>query len=446
MKKDRAELLDVLKDNLQYIAADENKTEEIKEELKKYSIPRFRMERILNDPSLLDDADVRELALLSEQVYLKTGKHELNTDEWFTKTEMKEARQFDYMLYNSITDVEFPLELENVNIVGNGVFVATISVGIIAKLLDNGLLNYNFDIQRQASFKKMAGGTSIRKATIHKKNVREIKDLLLKGQLINTTLAFNAATQTSDTFEELTYDAKRNILTINEGTRLDVLDGYHRCLASQQAFRENPELDFKFIVIISNYTTREAQQYQAQLAKATPIPKTRVQELEANRLSDTVIQHLKAESELRDRISSTHSVNTSIGQLVSYRVLSDAIDREFKMKTKLDTYDVSEYLTKFFDYLFGYYHDELNANGKNNNNLMAQNRMFAGYIGLAAEMKKNNIDPKTVKVILDNIDFSKDNPDWIELGLLDNNKKITRTVDEKKLSRYFKNQIGITAK
>lgn len=437
MKKDRAELLEVINKNIHHISNHENWVKEIKEELSKYRISEGRVEKVLSNPEVLNN-DLRELALFTEQFYVKTGLQELNIDDWFTKSEMKESRQFDFILENNLEDIEFPLEIKNVNIVGNGVFVGSLDVKTVAKLMKSQLLNYNFEIQRQATQIKRQDHF-ILTPTINKKNVKEMKNLLLKGELIHTTLAFNAATQTSDSGEELVYNSKTNSLTITEGTRLDILDGFHRCLASRQAFESNPELDFRFIVIFSNYTTKQAQQYQAQLAKATPIPKARVQELEANRLSDTVVQMLKSESELKGRVSSSKGkMNITAGDLVSYSVLSEAIDREFNMKVKLDTYEVAEYLIKYFEYLFGYYPEEFTTNTINNDSLMTYNKMFAGYISLAAQMQKEKVELKELKSILDKIDFDRNNKLWLELGITNSEGKIVGKTDEKKISKYFK--------
>lgn len=438
MAKNRAGLLELIKDNIHHVSNNKKTVSDIKDELSKYRITTGRIQKILSNPELLGD-DLRELALFTEQIYLKTGIKELNPDDLFTKAEMDEARQFDFILENDLDSIEFPLEIDNVNIVGNGVFVASLNIETVAKLMKSQMLNYNFEIQRQATQIKRQDNF-ILTPTINKKNVREMKDLLLKGELIHTTLAFNAATQTSESGEELVYNSKKNTLTITEGTRLDILDGYHRCLASQQAYEVNPDLDFRFIVILSNYTTKQAQQYQAQLAKATPIPKARVQELEANRLSDTVVQILKAESELKGRVSSSKGkMNITAGELVSYSVLSESIDREFDMKVKLDTYDVAGYLTTFFEYLFGNYPNEFgDYKDRDKNSLMSYNKMFAGYIALAARMKNENIEITNLKSILDRINFDRNNETWKDLGVVDTKGKIAGSLDEKKLGRFFK--------
>jgi len=438
MVENRAELQEMIQENIKLISDDKQSIKEIKEELAKYRIGGGRVEDYLSDPEVLEDADIRELALLTEQMYMKTGLQGFNPTEWFTDNEMKEARQFDYMFVHGEEEVVFPLEIENVIHIGNNLYVASLDIQIIAKLMKSKKLNYNYEIQRQAT-RIVRKDKMMYKPTIYKKNVKEIKELLMKDQLIHTTLAFNAATQTSDNGEELSYNGKKNVLTINDGTRLDILDGYHRCLASQQAYAENPDLNFKFVVMISNYSTRQAQMYQSQLAKSTPIPAARIQELEKNRLSDTVVQILKSESELRDRVSSTGSkMNITAGELVSYRVLSDAIDREFPMKTILDARNVGKYLTTFFEYLIGLYPEEFLSSRKQSESLMAYNRLFAGYIGLASEMQKQNIEIDKLNLILDKVDFKKENPLWRELEIVTLDGKINNHIDESKISKYFK--------
>lgn len=442
MKNNRMELLDKIENRITFISDNKNASNEVKEELAKYRIYEGRVEEYFSDTAdVLEDADIREVALLTEQIYLKTGDQELNPENWFTEFEMKEARQFDFLIEHDEDEITFPLTIENAVHVANDVYSVAMDVKTMAQLVRSKKLNYNTEIQRQPTRVKRKDQI-ILKPTVIKKNVKEIKDLLLKGQLVPTTLAFNAATSTSDTGEELTFDSKKRTLTINEGTRLDILDGYHRSLATEQAYSENPDLDFNFIVLITNYTTRQAQQYQAQLAKATPLATSRVKELEANSLSDTVVGILKSDSELRNRISSSSiKMNQSVGELVSYRVLADSIDREFPMKTKIDAREVGEYLTDFFDYLIGSFPETFIEFEDYDTSIMAYNKLFAGYVALAAEMKKLNMKPKEVKTILSNIDFNKSNPEWKKLNILNEDGKVNRKIKESDIGKYFKTLI-----
>jgi len=434
MLKEKEDLIEEIKGNL-HLITNKKSIEKMKEEMKGYGISEGQVERIIIHPDKLMDSDMREVALFTEAIYKHSGAEgkSLDPTEWFTEAEMKEAYQYNGL---SIQDREnFPVTLDNVSIVGNGVYSTAVSVKQIASWLESDSLYYNFDIQRQPDL-KMRRNEVIRSPKIHKKNVEEMKKLLLSGELIVTTLAFNAAPQTSDGDEELTYSARDNTLTINRGTRLDILDGFHRCLASKSALMENPELDFNFNVLISNYTTRQAQQYQAQLAKATPIEKARIKQLESNRYADTVVKQLVADSELKGKVSSSNMVNRRAGQLVSYSVLSDAIDREFDIKARVQTVEISKYLSEFFDHLIGYNIDKFDFNNKNS--IMWHNKMFIGYIALAGRMYKEGIPAHHVTAILNQVNFSKDNYIWKDLGYLDENGNVSKKNVDKKIADYFR--------
>lgn len=429
-------LIEKIKEHIRYISDDKNAIIEIKEQLENNGITGGRIESIMNNVDLLTDADNREVMLLSEQFYVKSSIQALNPTEWFTEHEIKNARQYDKRLMMedmSNDDVIF----DNVIIVGNGLYSTIIKPSMISYLFETQVLGYDEDIQRQAKLEKREDSI-IRKPTVYKKNVKEIKNLLLKNSLKPTTLAFNATVGSSDDGEELYYDSDRRELTVKKGVILNVLDGYHRCLASAQAHVMNPELDFNFMLMISNWTMSEARQLQAQLAKATPFPKSRVEEFEANLLADTVVQHLKINSELKDRIASTGRPSNSSGELVNYSILTKAIDREFPMKFRRDTKEVAEYLTDFFDCLIAEYEDEFLNSKNKEDSLMNYNKMFVGYVALAARMKKENIEIEEMRFILDSIDFSRSNPLWKELGVLNSGGIIGSKLDEKEIANYFK--------
>jgi hypothetical protein len=281
--------------------------------------------------------------------------------------------------------------------------------------------------------------------TLVMSNVKEISQHLLEGTLVPTVLVWNAAVRSSSTGTELVYNSNTMELTIERDTLLFIVDGWHRCKASQNALQINPDLNFNFGVLITNYSTKKAQQYQAQLAKATPISKVRIQELEANRLSDTVVQQLKDESDLKGRISQTnriHSLNPD-KELVSYNVLSDTIDEEFTMETRADAADVADFLTEYFNMLIGEINNQENDRSKN---LIAENSMFVGYIVLARRMFEEDMKPRDVRKIIKDINFDKSNPLWRELGILDEKLNLTETNKARKAIRDYFNDLDINVK
>lgn len=436
----RQEIKKVITENGKLVFQNSKFKREIQEHLIKYGISNGKIERVLSSPESIEDMDMRELLLILEQFYVKTGNISFDPSNWFQEVEIKRARQYHASM--SKDDVlELPLTINNVMRVQSNVFQTIISVKDIAEWMRDELLSYNYDIQRQPK-RKGKKDNIIFRPTVYQKNVKEIKDLLSKGQLMVSTLVFNAGVGTSDVDEELTYDSSNSSLTINRGTIIDILDGFHRCLASVKAYNENPEIEFNFILELTNYTTREAQQRQAQHAKATPIPKTRIIEMEANRYADTVVQMLRSDSELRGRITSSTQITRSQGDLVSYNVLSNAIDREFKMSSRVEAREVAKYLSSFFEYLIGENYDEFSDENDAKESLMSYNKVFSGYIALASSMKDLGIPESNVNKILKEVDFSRENPLWRNLGVLDSDFLIAKKTDYIKMSDYFKSIVN----
>lgn len=431
-------LIEEITDKLPRVLNNKKAVEEFKDHLASYGITGGQVEGIFTNPEILYEMDEREVLLFSEQVYQKTGVEILNPENWYTKNEIKTARTYDKRIEIEQVDIDMDIEFENVTMIDDKVYTTTIDIGKISELFDSQALYYDFNIQRQSKKKGIN-----RVATVYKKNVREIKDKILKRKLKPTTLVFNATVGTSDSDEELFYDHTTRTLRVNPGVRLAILDGYHRCLAGIAAHKSNPNLKFSYILQITNYTTREAQEFQADHAKATPIPKTRIEMFEASRHADAVTQALMSDSELKDRIAEQHMITPTAGELVSYNVLTNAIEREFPMEFRRDIEPVAEFLSKFFDELIAEYADKFVYNSKDKSSLMNYNKMFAGYVALAGKMYKENIDISKLKDILDTVDFSRDNIEWKNLGIINSDGEVSKLVDEKKIAKHFKNLIRI---
>jgi hypothetical protein len=324
--------------------------------------------------------------------------------------------------------------------------MATVDIQTIDKLLGNGLLDYNYDLQREATYRRVKNEIK-KEPTLVMSNVKEISQHLLEGTLVPTVLVWNAAVRSSETGTELTYNSNTLELTIEKGSDLFIVDGWHRCKASQNALQINPDLHFNFAVLITNYSTKKAQQYQAQLAKATPISKVRIQELEANRFSDTVVQQLKEESDLKGRISSTNRIHSLNKELVTYNNISDTIDEQFKMESRADAADVGDYLTEYFNILIGTYPDEFinHIEETRKTSLINDNNMFIGYIVLARRMFEANLRAREIRKYIKNIDFSRNNKEWQQYNILDDKGNLTETNKLRKaIKKYFENiDIGV---
>ncbi len=441
MLKDRKELEQYLVENIQKIKRKRSVVNDIKLELaKKHDILAGDIQEWLNNPEeKLPELDIRELYLFTEQLYLKTGNIEnLSPDIYFTEIEKDMARKYTASLYRE--KIDFPITLPNARVEGDGVFSVRIDIHTINELVENQLLIYDYEIQREAVLEKGKDGSIRKRPKLVKKNVEEIEEHLLNGTLAKTTppLVWNALIRSSDSGNELEFNPITQELTINKGCELAIGDGFHRITAIRNALLKNKDIEHDFIVIISNFSKKKFRSEQAQVAKATPISTIRVQEWESKRYADTVVQQLKLESDLKDRISQTNRIKTIANELVSYNVMADTIDEEFIMNTRADAADVGDYLVEFFNMLIGTYQDEFinNLDETRKKSLMVDNNFFIGYIVLARRMFESKMNPKDIRKIMRKIDFSRNNPLWVDLKIVDSEGRIER--DTIKLRRNIK--------
>jgi hypothetical protein len=432
MKKDRAELENKLIGILTKNKHDKEFVNTIKNNLKDV-IDAGSIIKIINDAdNEIPETDTRILVRFTEEISVLTGG-EIFVSDYFTKTEIKKAKT-----YSPREEIEenivLPITLNNVLKIDDENYITTLDIKFIKKMFH--LLRYNFDTQREAKIVKRQGSIE-KEARLNMTSVREISERLLHGTLSPTTISLNLLAGTSDVGDEGVYDAKKQQLSITEGTFIDILDGFHRLSGTMNALDVNPELDFKFQVAIKNYNLAQAQKHLAEISKVNVISRIHIEALESSRYSDTVVKQLQRESDLKGRISQTERVITINNELVSYNVLADTIEEEFKMETKKDAMEVGEYLTSFFDYLLGTYPDEFinNLAETRSKSIINQNNTFAGYIVLARRMREEGIKLTQLEDILNKVNFSRENKQWDELNIL-NDGRVTNKA-RKKIKEFF---------
>lgn len=401
------------------VKLDKTKVKKIKKGMKEYSFTPGEIQSYFSDTeNKLPEVDIRALALLTEELYINTLDDLIKPSLFFTDAEMKKARTFDNSLIKEFEEIEFPIELNKVNMIDSENYYTVWDIKFIKRLMDNQLLRYNFDTQREHT--KIKRKDSFQKGiNLNNKAVKEIEEKALNGELEVTTITINALVGTADDGEELEYHANKMNLYVKEGTFLDIVDGFHRITGTLNALEKNPDLNQVFLVSIKNFNIKRAQRHLAQISKINPINKTHITALEESRKADKVVRQLKEESDLKGKVSQTHQLHSD--ELVTYNTLADTIEEEFNLKTNIDATKTGDYLVKFFDYLIGSYPNEFIDNFKKvrYESLINENTMFAGYIVLANRMKKSDIDFKYITDIVDNIDFSKSNPEWVEKGVID---------------------------
>lgn len=361
----------------------------------------FDSNRILegNTQSLIDNpkknlpkSDWRVNVLLGQKVSRELQDKNVHPNNFYTEIELKKATQYSGLLLES-EDIKLPITLENASKVGYRSYSTTIDVKTLAHM-SSSLLNYNFDIQRE-SVRRIVGNKTIREATLVMDNVLEMKEHLKQGTLMNTMIVINASIGTSDSGRELYFDENKKTITIDKGTVLDIVDGYHRCKASELALNENPKIEFNFMVLLLNYTDEEASKYQGQLAKATPISKIKERQLSSKSDADQIVNRLMNETDLRDKIVAKSRLSLRNREIATFGKLSDAIQESFNFDRSIDSHLVFDYLEKVFNMLIAdnekYFNQDLNISKKET--IVVREEVILNIVHLAGQMYLKNINP-----------------------------------------------------
>lgn len=348
--KTRELLVEEIKAKIPLIVQNDVFLDEISIQLNRHNINIGNILEMINDVDVLSEANLFELLLLGEQFNLKLEEYNCNwLEEWLNPSEIKELRL--YIRESPYEDIiTLPYSFENVIKTGHNEFTVVIPNAIIGKLWMSGITMYNPNIQRQAKKKKLKNEI-IEVMNLNPKSLREIEKQTLNGDLITSTLRYNAKVGTGNEGLELFYDEKEKTLTLLEGTILDVLDGAHRTFSIYNAYMKKTELEGNMIVIISNMTEAQCKRVQVDMAKANPIPKPRLQELAKDKLSDEVVIELKVEGELKGRITSNSNIKYSYGEVVTFSELSNAINNSFELESRIEVVKIAKVINEYMMYL-----------------------------------------------------------------------------------------------
>ncbi|MGF9908764.1 DNA sulfur modification protein DndB [Brevibacillus porteri] len=422
---------------------------DLKNEMTEHGINIKDTQFIVSKKTPLSKLSISVLCLLSSKLYKVTELEAANPENYFSTQEIKQCQTFEISVNeNKIT---LPHTFNNVTFVRDANYSSTITAQEIKKLMDSNLLTYNFETQREARVERDNDDQIVLKPKTNPKSVSEIAELLKTGDLETTTITINALTNTSDSGEEFVYDHKSKSLTTTKGTQLNILDGYHRISGILKALQEDETLDTVFDLKLLNYSTRRAIKYFNQINKVNPISESRLKETNITSLATVTFEELKDKCEfLNGKISSSEKIFTSADQLVSSKVLIDAIDEHFNPSNRIEALQVGQYLAKFFDSLFMSYPDAFvsDINSVRKASIINANYMFDGYVLFAKNVQEQGISSHKIKNILDQVNFSRENELWKRLGILDevgniatNPKRKIRTFMSELVSNEVKSNV-----
>ncbi|QSF43472.1 DNA sulfur modification protein DndB [Paenibacillus tianjinensis] len=436
MKKDRERLELLIADSITEIKVDRKKVLKVNNLLSELGVPFGTFDEISKGDKQLSTVDSSLLCALSETLYEVSGNTNLKSDQWFTNKEISYAKK-ELSNNNETNRIILPIALENVEIVNIDNYITKIKMVDLVQWFHSQLIIYDFETQRSAKFKTGKNGV-VPVPDINLKSVKDIADNMLNGTYLEDMITLNIY---SDETEAVEYNPKTRILTINEQAAISILDGFHRLQGGVRACATNPELEQMMILSIRSYDTDTAKKYFGQINTINVVKKERLKELKSQEFSDLVVRDLQQKTDLKGRIASASKISELAGQLTTFDILSFAIDKVFKPKSRLDAREASETLIKFFDYLIGSFVDEFMLNpNKYRDDLINHSLMFVGYVVIAKYFEDNNMPIKNIKDFIDKkINFKDKNL----IELLNSKRGINNAKVRNEVINYFEMLLGV---
>lgn len=354
-----ATLADILQDFLYEHRYDHDLFNDLQKNLKKHEIFSKDILDILNKNIEFKDLPTQELVLYAQIVYRNFSDVEsFNPRRYFKPAEIKNS-----LYYSRETKDEYiklPLTIHNVLRVQYDEYLSVVPIKTLVSMLNSSIITYNFESQRNAKTMADSNGRIVRAININQKSVEEIAQLIIKKEYLPDMITFNMLLGSNEEQEE--FVIKGSSIVINEGTQLDILDGFHRLSAMQVALEVAPDLDLCFPVAFKNFDLQKAKRYVGQTNTFNVMPKAYVEHLRSQDHYSYVVNELINKSDLRGRVSLHGNANYEAGELTTITRLKEAIQKHYKIRTKREAQGIIDELTELFDELvFLYLKEEYKA-------------------------------------------------------------------------------------
>jgi len=396
--------------------------QDIGKEFLNRSVPAHRAVNVFMNPDYLDtltesEDDIRFLFLFAFTLnkVLKDKNidvTEIDVEEYFTQLEFKRWKDYKE---EERKDSIYPLVFENVQQIGDRIWQTVLTAQELAELDADNLLLYNFKTQRNP--KITIGGVKI---DFDKQKTLEIKERILSGVQYPDHIKLNILNNFQ---EKINYNPKTQVLTIGEGSILNIFDGFHRKVGNSLAIEESDgAIDFMWGIIITNLSEEAAKDYMVQIDKQRPIKKEQIKSWNLNKKENQVISVIADDKISKfKKIMKNQEREIKLNKgLTTKNIIAEAIKENYELDETTDIRALGKWIAEFIDYLMGVYPEEFITNPYEikENSVINHKKIFYGYIALSAKLYNNDNWKQITKDKMNSIDFNKRNSLWRDLGLL----------------------------
>ena len=245
MLKEKRELVEYLRSRCNSLVFNQEKLNTIIAEIEaENNVPTGITMDIIAGRTVMEEDNEFLLFLICNKINPDKAK------EYFTENEINfyQSQQYER------NEFEFPLDIQCIQ-VSSDQWIGAADVNFLIELRKAQLINYNTNAQRTMQ-RVVRGNKETYKIALNIKAIKEIRTNLAQGSFIPNTITLNMPETT-----DWTYDAKRNILTINQLSAFDISDGYHRYVAMCQLKEANTEFNYPIELRIVSFPDDKMKQF-----------------------------------------------------------------------------------------------------------------------------------------------------------------------------------------
>lgn len=449
MKVARTVLEDILNELLDKYSLNQNIAQTGQNYYINKNLTPAKIMKILNKENPLPMCHERELYYLcrilaiskrtnNEPILAEDELNLIDTNKYFNLKEIQIADGYK-SLPKSRNKSSFTIK--NVRRISDKVFIAIMSYDDIIDFMEDGWITYNYSTQRQATVRKKKGQKGIVvEPTINQESLTEIEELIKANKFTPNLITLNITDYSGFGSQDKGFSYANNNITINRGTEVAIIDGFHRVIATIRAKEhaiDPSTIDGVWYVNILNFTIDEAQDYVYREDKRNPIDEKHKATYNKNDASMDVVTKLnsfggaKTNAMFNRLTTNVMEINYS-DKYTTFEVISNAVKHTFDLEKPMNIAFTVDVLHKGFNYIIGLQQDKFDNKNKNKD-LATNYNMFAFYVVLICKLKDSQNLMNDLKHFIDKIDFSIDNKFWKNIGLY--NLKVNKSVINK-MAKY----------
>lgn len=248
----------------------------------KYDIPKGMMsDLICFRVSMSESSEFILFCLLDSILELK--EINVSVNDFYTDKEIEMYSSSKY----KVDKIKFPIRIKMIQ-VEHDQWIGSIDSNFLMKLRAAQLVNYNVNAQRTMQ-KVIRGDNEIYKITLNQNAISSIKNNLKQNSFIPNTITFNIPQDTNCNFY---YDVDCCELVIKDISHFDIIDGYHRYIASCKASDEDKNFNYKLELRIVNFSEDKAKNFIYQEDQKTKMRKIDSDSLNMNNASNIIVTRL----------------------------------------------------------------------------------------------------------------------------------------------------------